>query len=109
MKAQKAFRQFSPIIAACLMLAACGPEVTSVEPMGEARTYAESRSCSKPGFCYKCGLDWEGEFSCGFRFSAFCSGSHEVTVVERPTLINYSDGTSKHSSDKRVIAENPCK
>ncbi len=73
-------------------LAGCREEV-SREATGPATIITGPQACYKSGFCYKCGLDWHGEFSCGFRMSSMCTGTRTATTVRTPVRIMYDDGT----------------
>ena len=63
----------------CLMLAGCFEKEIETE-VNFVSSGTENVSCTYTGFCYGCGIGFDGKFSCGFSFNSNCSGSQKATV-----------------------------
>lgn len=64
-----------PVLIAC---AGCDTEIVSAErSLGRATA---SRSCTHPGFCMECGLDYRGKFDCMPRLRPACRGRQPGTA-----------------------------
>ena len=90
-----------------LTLGGCREEVGRVVAGASIETTAP-RSCSKFGFCYKCGMGYNGKLSCGFQMSAFCTGTQTATIRETPMRIEYNDGTFSDYVARQTLAADAC-
>ena len=57
-------------------------------------TYSEPRllACNVSGFCHQCSVDFDGEFTCGYRFSMSCDGKRPAMVLVKPYEVTYESG-----------------
>jgi hypothetical protein len=94
-------------LAALMFLGGCRQEVKRA-PVGDGVVTTGPRSCSKLGVCLKCGLGFDGHFSCGLKFSAFCPGTQTATVRETKVRITYDDGTFEDISAYQTLAASTC-
>lgn len=89
-------------------LAGCGPKVTKVEATGPAVVKEDRQSCSHAGYCFTCMPGFDGKMNCGFKFSAMCSGTQDVTYSETPVRRYYEDGSTRNSVDTTTISTGFC-
>ena len=94
-------------LSALLFLGGCREEVRRAAT-GSSTEATAPRSCSKFGLCYKCGMDYSGELSCGFRTSAFCPGTQIATVRATPMRVEYDDGTFEDYMATETVAADAC-
>lgn len=96
-----------PILLAALTLSACDEE-TSREVY---KSYTETRdiSCTYSGFCYDCGIDWDGDYSCGFRYTS-CDGHQSATVRVTPFETFHKSGKVRQHEDILILTRTgPCR
>jgi hypothetical protein len=84
-----------------LLLTSCkGRFIVDSYEAEESFIREESRSCNISGYCYSCGLDFNGDFSCGMRYSSFCDGHRHARVKVTPYYGHY-----EKEPDIRIRAE----
>lgn len=70
----------------------------------------QSVSCTYPGYCYDCGLDFKGKFSCGFGYSNSCSGRQQADVQITTWYIGYASGRNESFQETTVLKRiGPCR
>jgi hypothetical protein len=86
----------------------CGPREVGAEATGPSTTHQGTRSCNYTGYCYRCGMGFDGKLSCGFGMSALCSGTQSVVLEQTPIRRRYEDGSSKLDTSARTLQAGPC-
>ena len=89
------------LLLASVLLVGC-KQVIKQEVVKVSPPYETTVSCNYSGFCFSC-ISFNGS-GCGFKFSAFCSGSQKVRAHDELTEYTYDDG-SKSTYDRRIIEE----
>jgi hypothetical protein len=76
-----------------LLVSGCDKEVGRVSHPQQAYVEKGSHSCRKgPGYCYACGLGFNGKFKCDWGWKYSCPGSQPATYNVVPTTIKYESG-----------------
>jgi len=84
------------------LLLGCGPDVEH-KKYGEPFKRDQEVSCNYTGYCYGCGMGFDGTLKCGHSLSHSCDGTQPGTVEITPVQVFYTDGTSVHREESRVI------
>jgi len=84
------------IILLVLLLAGCDTRV--ITDRTPVKSELRNESCSKVGYCYECGLDFDGDLDCGFKSSFACPGKQLAAVNTYEV-----EGYWKSDSDKRFV------
>ena len=94
------------VLVIALGLSACGPAEVGRTPHYETtRVEQSSESCDKGfGYCYACGLGFNGKFECSYGFKYSCNGQRPVTKKVWDVTIKYEDGTEKMSWDAETVS-----
>lgn len=91
-----------------LVLSGCKEE-TKREALGPGVLETGERSCTKADMCYRCGIGFDGKFSCGFGFSVLCPGKQTATVRYTKMRISYDDGSFEEYTASETVAASNCK
>jgi hypothetical protein len=59
--------------------------------------------CEYTGFCYTCGIGFDGEYGCGFKMSSSCDGRQQALVSLQLIRTHYDDGTERLYEDMKII------
>jgi hypothetical protein len=75
-----------------------------VDERGKSQETEETTSCYKYDFCHKCGMDFDGDFKCGWKHSAFCPGTKKILVRITPVSGHYEKDPDKIvTRNERII------
>ena len=96
------------VLVIALGLSACGPAEIGRTPHYETtRVEQSSESCNKgAGYCYACGLGFNGKFECSYGFKYSCNGTRPVTRKIWDVTVKYEDGTERITMDSDVVSIN---
>lgn len=86
------------ILFSALLLTACDRRI-EIKREAVTRDVREI-SCTHYGYCLRCGLGFDGEFSCGFGWSSLCSGKQQAMV--RTDRITYQWEESREIETRLV-------
>lgn len=76
-----------------LGLTACDSIVQQTPHPERAFIEKSTQGCSTgPGYCYECGLGFNGKYECSFGMKYSCSGSQPVTLRVTPWTNKYESG-----------------
>ena len=102
------YSKVNKIILALLtvFLVACGPAEVSRTPHPETtRVTQATESCDKgAGYCYACGLGFNGKFECSYGFKYSCDGNRPVTRKVWDVTVKYEDGTERMTTDSEHVS-----
>lgn len=89
-----------------ILLASCKGEFV-VDETGESWVQAENISCTKCDFCHSCGLNFNGDMTCGFKHSCLCPGIKKVLVEITPYTGHYEKEPKKfiNKQSRKVIKD----
>lgn len=96
------------LVVFALLLLGCDP-VVDRRTAGAPYVATRREGCSKFGFCMTCMPGFNGKMECGFKMSAFCPGSHDVTAEYTPTArVHKSGAVDTITTLTRFLREGPC-
>lgn len=88
-----------------LLLSSCD-KLVSVEPVGEpVWVTAKAFTGSKPGYCYGCGLGYDGKYDCSLKFRYSCDCTYHADALIQTELYKYESGNVR-SSEKVLEKKN---
>ena len=90
---------------ACVVLAlfAYGCDKIVSEKRGTPTERMGETGCSHFDYCYKCGLGYDGKFSCAFQFSHFCPGTQPARLLITPITYTRESGAVETHAETVVV------
>ena len=98
------------IVVVALLMTACGDKVLSTRVVNTWEAKGEV-SCNYFGLCHTCGIDYQGDVTCGMWLSSTCPGKQPALLqfVEIETIYETEVGSSesqKGTRSERHVKEN---
>lgn len=81
------------LIALIFLTAGCDKQVK--RDVVSTLTVSRRVDCDKFDYCYKCSIGFDGNFNCGYKFSAFCPGEQDAQIKVIKERVFYQSGKTR--------------